>query len=294
MNITEEIKDSFKKGSNLTRLIYINIAVFLLLHITGIFLYLFNHGELLTYVAGLFAVPAELPVLGSRPWSLFTYMFLHKDFFHLLFNLLWLYWFGKIFLSCFDEKRLLNIYLLGGLAGGSFFILSYNLFPVLTENLPGAKALGASASVMAIVVAVAAYAPKHQMYIVFIGPVKIMYVALAGFILSSLVDFSVNTGGKIAHIGGALLGYVFALYYKQGKDITLWFERILNTIFAFFRPSPGKMKVSYKKPPSTDIEYNALKVEQQKEVDKILDKISSRGYDSLTKEEKETLFKSGQ
>jgi membrane associated rhomboid family serine protease len=293
MDILNEIKESFKSGSNLTRLIYINIAVFLLLHIFTIFLYLFNNGERVYGLITYMAVPAEFSALVGKPWTPFSYMFLHKDFFHILFNLLWLFWFGKIFLQYIDEKRLLNVYLLGGLSGALFFIFSYNLFPGLQEHLPGAMAIGASASVMAVVVAVAAYAPRHTIYIMFIGPVRIAYVALVGFILSSVVDFSVNTGGKIAHIGGALMGYIFALYYKEGKDISRWFGNIMDIIFTFFRSSKNKrMKVSYKKPVN-DIEYNSLRVEKQQEIDRILDKISVSGYESLTKSEKETLFKSG-
>lgn len=293
MNIVDEIKDSFKKGSHLTRMIYINIAVFLLINIFAIFLHLFSKNDLLYDAISFLAVPAEFSGLASKPWTLITYMFFHKDFFHLLFNLLWLYWFGKLFIEYIDEKRFLNVYLLGGLSGGAFFILSYNFFPGLKENLHGAIALGASASVMAVVVAIAAYVPQHKIYIVFIGPVRIAYIALAGFILSSVVDFSVNTGGKIAHIGGALMGYFFAMQYKEGRDVTQWFGRILDTIFVFFRSTGKKnMKVSYKKP-ATDIEYNSLKLEQQKEIDRILDKISGKGYNSLSKEEKEILFKSG-
>jgi membrane associated rhomboid family serine protease len=293
MDIVQDIKDSFKKGNNLTRLIYINIGVFLLIHIVAIFLHLFNNGEMIYKFLPYLAVPADFSVLMGRPWTLFSYMFLHKDFFHLLFNLLWLYWFGKIFLEYIDEKRLLNVYLLGGLSGAVFFILSYNLFPGLKESLPGSIALGASASVMAIVVAIAVFAPQHYIYIMFLGPVRIAYVALVGFILSSLVDFSVNTGGKIAHIGGALMGYLFALQYKEGKDISQWFGRILDLVFYFFRTTrKKKMKVTYKKP-SNDIEYKSQVVEKQKEVDRILDKISVSGYDSLSKSEKETLFRSG-
>lgn len=295
MSIIDEIRESFRIGSNLTRLIYINIGVFLLIHIIAIFIYLLNKGDLMYGVLTFLAVPADFSALAGKPWTVITYMFLHKDFFHILFNLLWLYWFGKIFLEYIDEKRLLNLYLLGGLSGAAFFILSYNLFPGLKENMPGAVALGVSASVMAVVVAIAAYAPRHMIYIVFIGPVKISYVALIGFILSSVIDFSVNTGGKIAHIGGALFGYIFALQFKEGKDISQWFGRMMDVIFSFFRfEKKGKMKVTYRKDkPSNDYEFNAMKVEQQKEIDRILDKISTKGYGSLTKEEKETLFQSG-
>jgi len=291
MNIIQEIKDSFKNGTVLTRLIYINLAVFLALHIAIIFLYLFSAEEVVYNIIEWLAVPADLRVLLIVPWSVVTYMFLHKDFFHILFNLLWLYWFGKIFLSYMDEKRFLNVYLLGGISGALLFILAYNVVPVLSQQSSNSIAMGASAAVMAIVIATATYAPNHVIYLMFIGPVRILWVALVGFILSSMVDFSVNTGGKIAHMGGALFGYLFILRYKQGKDITRWFTVIMDGIFSFFKPRK-KVKVTHKRT-DNDYVYNAVKKEKQKNIDSILDKISKTGYDSLTKEEKETLFKMG-
>jgi membrane associated rhomboid family serine protease len=291
MNIADEIKDSFKHGNALTRLIYINIGVFLALHIVLIFFYLFAAETKIYSLIEWLAVPADLETLLHRPWTIITYMFLHKDFFHILFNLLWLYWFGKIFLSYLDEKRLLNVYLLGGISGAVLYVIAYNIVPVLHEQAALSVAMGASAAVMAIVIATATYAPNHMVYITFIGPVKIIWVALVGFILSSLVDFSMNTGGKIAHIGGALFGYLFILQYKQGKDITKWFTVIMDGIFSLLKPRK-KLRVTHKSTPN-EYEYNAAKKEKQKQLDSILDKISKSGYDSLTKEEKETLFKMG-
>lgn len=291
MNIADEIKDSFKNGNSLTKLIYINVGVFLLIHIILIFFYLFAAEAKIYSLIEWLAVPADLSTLLHRPWTVITYMFLHKDFFHILFNLLWLYWFGKIFLSYLDPKRLLNVYILGGISGALLYVFAYNVIPVLHEQAALSVAMGASAAVMAIVIATAAYAPEHIIQIVFIGPVKIIWVALAGFILSSLVDFSMNTGGKIAHIGGALFGYFFILRYKQGKDITRWFAGIMDRAFSILKPRK-KMKVTYKKP-KDDFEYNAIKKEKQQQLDNILDKISKSGYDSLTREEKDTLFKMG-
>jgi membrane associated rhomboid family serine protease len=291
MNIAEEIKDSFKNGNSLTRLIYINIGVFLILHIFFVFFYLFAAEGKIDSLTEWLAVPADISALIYRPWTIISYMFLHKDFFHILFNLLWLYWFGKIFLTFLDEKKLLSLYLLGGISGAGLYIISYNLIPVLHQQAGMSIAMGASAAVMAIVIATATYQPDYVINIVLIGPVKIIWVALAGFILSSLVDFSMNTGGKIAHIGGALFGYLFILQYKQGKDITRWFSTIMDGIFSLFKPRK-RMRVTHKRV-SNEYEYNATKNEQQKNLDNILDKISKSGYDSLTKEEKEILFKMG-
>ena len=291
MNIADEIKDSFKNGTSLTRLIYINLGVFLALHIAIIFLYLFSAQDQVNTILVWLAVPADLGTLLHRPWTVVSYMFLHQDFFHILFNLLWLYWFGKIFLTYLDEKHLLNVYLLGGISGAILYVISYNLVPVLNEQAANSIAMGASAAVMAIVIATATYAPSHSIHLMFIGPVKIIWVALVGFILSSMVDFSMNTGGKIAHMGGALFGYFFVVSYKNGKDITRWFSRFMDGVFSLLKPRK-KMKVTYKRT-SNEYEYNAIKKEKQKNLDIILDKISKSGYDSLTKEEKETLFKMG-
>lgn len=291
MSIIDEIKDSFKHGTTLTKLIYLNLGVFLLLHAAIAILFLSNAQEKTETLLTWLAVPANLKSLLVRPWTIFSYMFLHRDFFHILFNIAWLYWFGKIFLQYLDEKKLLSLYILGGFAGAAVFIASYNIFPVLKEQAPAAIAIGASAAVMAIVFAISSFVPNHSMYIILIGPVKIIWIALISFFLSSVVDFSVNTGGKIAHMGGALFGYLFIVRYKQGKDITIWFSEILDFIFSFFK-TREKMKVSHKRT-MNDIDYNAVKLEKQKEIDRILDKISKSGYESLSSQEKEMLFKLG-
>jgi hypothetical protein len=217
-------------------------------------------------------------------------MFLHIDFIHILFNLLWLYWFGTVFIQELGLKKLLSTYLLGGFAGGLLYVLFYNLFPVFEPVRANSVALGASASVMAVVLAAATYRPDRRLHLIFIGPVKIVYIALIMFIFTSLVDFSVNSGGKIAHIGGAVTGFLFAFYYKQGKDITKGFDRMMDRIATWFKPGKQRMKVTYKRP-ADDIEYNKQKADEQQEIDRILDKISKGGYESLTAKEKELLFK---
>ena len=289
MSIIDEVKASFRKGNTLHKLIYLNLGLFLTVQIVRIVLYLSNSYELFGGFLDYLAVPANLEVLGRRPWTLISYMFLHVDFIHILMNLLWLYWFGTVFIQELGEKKLLSTYILGGLSGGLLYILFYNVFPVFAEVKVNSIALGASASVMAVVMAAAIYQPERRMHLVFIGPVKIIYIALIMFVVTSMVDFSVNTGGKIAHIGGALMGFFFAYYYKRGSDITKGFDRMMDRIATWFKPRE-KLKVSYKRP-ADDIEYNKQKAEEQKEIDKILDKISKAGYDSLTAREKELLFK---
>lgn len=292
MTIFEEIKESYKQGSVLHKLIYINVGVFLLLHFGVIILVLTNQidrnqsiSEILQYLA----VPSDLLALSRKPWTLVTYMFTHGFLYHILFNLLILYWFGRIFIEEFGVKKILGIYLIGGLAGGLFFILFYNIFPFFDEVRQSSIATGASASVMAIVIATATLVPNRRINIVLIGSLKVIHVALFLFITSTILDFTDNTGGKIAHIGGALAGYLFAGYYKKGKDITKGFDRFMDSLFTMFKRDKKRMKVTYKRPVD-DYTYNKMKVAEQKEIDQILDKISKGGYDSLSKSEKETLF----
>ncbi len=290
MNIIDEIKESFKQGTTLHKLIYLNLGLFLAVQIVRIAFLLSNTPELYDTFLRYLAIPSNPEILLRRPWTLLSYMFLHEGFLHILFNLLWLYWFGAIFIQELGMKKLVSTYLLGGIVGGLMFVLFYNVFPYFDQVSDTAIALGASASVMAIVVAVASYRPDLKMHLVFIGPVKIGYIALAMFILTSMVDFSVNTGGKIAHIGGALTGFLFAYYYRQGKDITRGFDRMMDQIATWFKPGRQNMKVTHKRS-ANDLEYNREKGEEQKEVDRILEKISKAGYESLSAREKELLFK---
>jgi len=289
MGIADDIKASFRNGNYLIRLIYINIAVFLVVTILGVIGFLVVNPEITSHTIRFLSVPSSFQTLILKPWTIITYMFTHKDLLHILVNLLWLYWFGKIFLEYLDQRKLVAVYLMGGIAGALTYVLSYNIFPafqgVVGESIP---LLGASASVMAIVVAIAYYVPDYTVYLFLLGKVKIKYIALGIFIFTSVMDFSVNSGGKLAHIGGALLGYLYMVSFRQGKDIGKWINKIIDFFVTLFKPSK-RLKVTYKKP-TTDFEYNKVKADHQKEINKILDKISKGGYDSLTKTEKEILF----
>jgi membrane associated rhomboid family serine protease len=292
MQLLEDVKSQFRKGSMLMKLIYINSAVFLFIKILQIFAYLFQVPEISQTVISYLAVPASLEGLIRKPWTVFTYMFLHEGFIHLLFNMLWLYWFSRIFTQYFDDMKLLALYIMGGLAGAFLYIISFNLFPAFTDEINISIALGASASVMAIVIASATYVPDYSIGLFLIGRIKLKYLAIGILLLTSVFDFSVNTGGKIAHLGGAALGYIYAGRLKQGSDIGMWFNRTMSTVAGWFRPK-SKMKVSHKKK-MTDYDYNEAKAEHQKDINRILEKISKGGYESLTSEEKATLFKESQ
>jgi membrane associated rhomboid family serine protease len=293
MSIWDDIKDTFRKGNSLNRLIYINIGVFLAITIIGIIGFLLVNPDISSWTIRFLSVPSSMNTLIVKPWTLFTYMFTHKELLHILVNMLWLWWFGNIFLEYLDQKKLVAVYILGGLAGALMYVLSYNIFPafaqVVEESIP---LLGASASVMAIVVAIAAYVPDYTVSLFLFGRIKIKYIAVLIFIFTSFLDFSVNSGGKLAHIGGALFGYFFTVSYRRGKDPVKWFNNIADRVAAIFRP-PKKMKVTYSRR-ADEYEYNRTKAERQELVNKILDKISKGGYDSLTKEEKDMLFRESQ
>jgi len=297
-NPVNEINKFIRSGNALVKLLAINAGVWLLVSVILVIAFLFNilENDAKQVLVDFLAVPSSLDTLIIRPWTLLSYMFLHISFWHILFNLLWLYWFGKVFLEFLSEKQLVATYIAGGLAGGVLYILAYNIFPVFGEALPYSHALGASAAVMAIVTTISFYAPDYTINLIFLGRIKILYIALILFILDFFMIRSDNSGGHLAHIGGAVFGFIYASYLRKGKDISGFldwfrFRRLRNY---FTRPSvkSGNRGSEARGRPVTDDDYNRQKVKNQKNIDVILDKISKSGYDSLTKEEKEFLFRS--
>ena len=289
MGIWDDIKRSFRSGSSLTRLIYINVAVFIMVNLVYLLFFLSGvQDQRIAFIRWL-AVPADLSILITRPWTLITYMFLHEEIFHILFNLLILFWFGRIFLEYLDPRKLLGVYILGGLTGALTYILAYNLFPVFSQQLPLSVALGASASVMAIVFAISVYVPNHTINLLFIGPTRLKYIALVAILLDLIQIPGGNVGGHIAHLGGALFGALFIVRFRQGRDMTRSLNSLLVRFENLFKPRP-RIKVTHKKKES-DMEFRERKANERKDIDRILDKISKGGYESLTKEEKEILFR---
>jgi membrane associated rhomboid family serine protease len=292
MNLLDEIKESFREGSALTRLIYINLAVFLVFGLVRVLFFLGGNGDTFQeWVLAWFALPANFGTLTSRPWTLLTYMFLHFEFLHILFNLLWLFWMGQIFLGYFDQGKLVTIYLLGGITGGLFYVAGYNSFPVFSGIVADSRLLGASASVIAIVTALAVYVPNHTIHLMFIGPVKMKYIALFSVLMYVIGISSTNAGGNLAHIGGAFWGVIYILQLRRGIDPGKGINRMFSGLKKTFAPKP-KVTISYRKPVD-DIEYNRMKNRDKTRMNEILEKISKSGYDSLSKEEKEILFRMG-
>ncbi len=291
-NPFESLKSYFRRNNMLVKLIVINVGVWILILVLDAVFDLFNT-SFSNVVLPWLAVPASLERLITRPWTLVTYMFLHFDFWHILFNMLWLYWFGRIFLEYLNQRQLLSTYLFGGLAGAVLYILSFNIFPKFQDAYLESMALGASASVMAVVVAISFYVPNYRIHLLFIGPVRIYYIAVLSIILDVIMIRSSNSGGHLAHIGGALWGLYFTYALKKGRDMSLLLTRIPSFKGNPFRSGKGTRfrKVYTTERPVTDEEYNYRKAENQKKIDKILDKISKSGYDSLTQEEKELLFR---
>lgn len=288
----ETLKQFFLKKAAFPRLILINVIVFALGYLVHLVLWLFKMDEVgnLSFMARWFAVPSSIATLLTKPWTVITYMFLHEGFFHLFFNMITLYFGGTIFLMYLNNKQLLWNYLFGGLSGALFYIAAFNFFPVFLEANPFAIALGASASVLAVLIAIATYVPQLTVNLFFIGPVRLKYIAIFFIVIDIFSIQGDNPGGHIAHLGGAAWGFAYALLLRSGTDL-LALKRRPHRM--------KKMKVnkntSYRQQnngrPLTDDEYNQKKQAEQQVIDGILDKISKSGYSSLSEKEKAILFK---
>ena len=284
--IINDLKNSFKQGNLLSRLIYVNLGVFVLIKIIGVFFFLFNLSGY--QIIDILALPAESKKLLSKPWTIITYMFVHNGFIHLIFNLLWLYFGGTIFLKYLSNKQLVSTYILGGLTGGLFYVIAYNYFPVFESVLEQSIALGSSASVLSILIAIATYLPNYIVNLTFIGKVKLKHIAIFSIILDLILIPQGNAGGHIAHLGGAFYGFYFSRQLLKGKDTSRWFDYLMDYIVNLFRATKP-LKTAYKRP-TTDDQWRENKRNDQDRINKILEKIAKSGYESLNKEEKAMLF----
>jgi membrane associated rhomboid family serine protease len=253
----------------LAQIIVANVAVFIFVNI----IHNFSSFNILSYLE----LPSFPEQLITRFWTLFTYMFTHLSLSHLFFNMIWLFSMGQIFNLLLTQNRLFPVYILGGLCGGILFIISYLFFPSL---ITGGYLIGASAAVSAISIIAAVMAPEMPVNLIFIGEVKLKWVVLGAFILSTLIDFSINTGGKISHIGGALFGLLYGVQMKKGNDI-------LNGWYNVFKRRP-KMKIVHGERAKSGFENRES---DEEKLNFLLDKINKSGYESLTKSEKEQLHR---
>ncbi|PID93836.1 MAG: rhomboid family intramembrane serine protease [Bacteroidetes bacterium] len=287
----QDIRQFFLSKSLLSRLILINIAVWFTLFMINQLLWLFKAEGISYEIIRYLAVPADKATLLRRPWTLFSYMFTHEKFWHLFFNMYILYFGGTLFMQHLTKRHLLNIYLYGGLAGAFLYIFSFNFFPVFETHIQGSIALGASASVLGVVIAIATYRPNLPINIVFFGQVKMKYLALV-FILLDLISITgSNSGGHLAHLGGAMAGWLYILLVFRNRSQHHGKRIKIPLLRSLFPLKKKKKPTSQKQRPFSDEAYNLRKKKQQQEIDKILDKISQSGYDSLSSKEKETLFK---
>jgi len=287
MTLINDFKRSFQQATMLKKLLYINIVTFVVVQLAVIILKLcaVESSIWLSYLE----LPSNLNLLVFRPWTIVSYMFLHTDVLHILFNMLCLFGFGQLFLFVFSPKHLLSVYIFGGIAGAIVYIAAFNIFPYFVVAKEHTLLLGASASIMAIIVAVATYSPNYAVSLFLLGRIKLKYVAIFTFLISLLSVTGENAGGELAHVGGALLGFWFAKRMKGGKDITKHFNLAIDKAIGLFERKPRKFKVTQTRPKS-DRDYRQEKRNNEEELNRILEKIKRSGYGSLSDEERKNLF----
>lgn len=306
MGIIDTLKNKWVYGSMLVRLIYINVAFFALLHIATLVLTFTDIKP--EYALTWIELPSSPDLFITQPWTIITYMFAQYDLLHILFNMLWLYWFGTIFLLTDTSKRMLALYIYGGICGGALFMAVYSLVPAYNYTL--AWLIGSSASVIAIVTATAVMHPDYKVGLLFFGSVALKWIAIITIAIDFFSITGDNGGGHIAHIGGALTGVIYAVALKHGTDITKPFNRLadwwVNLVKRITSPRPAKQSNDYtryryqsdnssktktEKPKSEkNAESATTNRDDEATLDEILDKIKKSGYSALTHEEKQRLF----
>jgi membrane associated rhomboid family serine protease len=293
--VFDEFKNAFQRHNNAhVQLIIINAIFFVVMAVFNVIASLSNNDQIFDFIVRQIALSPDFSVFIQKPWTIITYAFIHSftDIFHLFFNMLIFYWIAKIFIEYLGSDKLLAVYILGVLAGALFLLITHNSIPFYIERNAG-LALGASAAVNAVLIATATLLPEYTIFLFLIGPVRLKYVALFYVIASFAGSVGSNAGGDVAHLGGALMGYIYVKQLQVGVNWGGWITVTLDWFKGLFKPSP-KVKVSYRK---TDTQSQAMPKTKptftkatQEEIDMILDKISDKGYESLSKEEKEKLF----
>jgi membrane associated rhomboid family serine protease len=292
-NVFEDLKNSFQRsGNGLNQIIIINVLIFVCLILSKVVLTIAGFSHIYEAITDQIFLPASLQAFIYKPWTLITYFFVHESFFHILYNMIFLYWFGILITEFLGSKRLINLFILGGIAGGLTYLVFYNTIPFFAQKAAITSLLGASGGVFAVVIGAAVLIPDYTFFMIFLGPVKIKYIAGFYFLLSLAESIGPNAGGNIAHLGGALLGFIYIKQLKQGNDWGKPLNALNDYLSQLFKPSKTKIKLTYRNPekPKSKPVGNVT----QDEIDEILDKISKFGYEKLTKEEKQKLFKASQ
>lgn len=321
-SVLDDLRYEFRYGSMATKLIMLNVGIFFMIRLIHLILYLFTampFSQFSDSYTSWFMAPAAFSNLLIQPWSVITYMFLHEGFWHLFFNMLILYIFGRIFTDLLGNRRTLPVYVLGGMAGFLFYILIFNFVPAFHNRVPDAYMLGASAGVMAVMWAAATLRPDYRIVLFIIGSVKIKYIALFFLAFDLITLAHENSGGHLAHLGGALFGFVFVKQLNAGTDWSKGFNGVVDQLIAWNPFKPKQLRAVHNKwkgaqkqadknykqhytyntasnkssnDPTNSTTNSSFDPKQQQEIDAILDKIAESGYESLSKEEKEFLFKS--
>lgn len=293
MNIIDDLKLQYETGGIAQRLIFWNVGLFAVPAIVfGILSLAGINIDYLDYIS-LDSLPSSL---AWKPWSILTYAVFHSGIFHLFFNMIVLHFSTRLFTTYFNQKQLLGLYILGGIFAGFVYIVSYLFLPVFQNST--STLVGASGSIMAILFATVTYNPYMEMRLMFIGRVKLWHIAAVIIAIDLIQLPSSNAGGHLAHLGGALFGYLFMLLLKKGTDLTDGVTKIID--FFVNKSQAKKTKTPFKKvhknynhKPTTTESRIVKKDKTQQQIDEILDKISASGYDALTKEEKDFLFRAG-
>jgi membrane associated rhomboid family serine protease len=292
----EEFKNAFQRYNNAhVQLIIINVVIFMLMGILYVLAKISGTPDLFNIVYDQFTLPSVIGEFIKEPWTLLTYSFAHYfsyelsdiGIFHILMNMLVFYWFGRLFVEYLGSDKLIALYVLGGLTGGLLYIGMYNTIPYFIAQ--PSTLVGASAAVYAVVTAVATLLPNYTFFLLFLGPVRIKYIAAFYIVISFLGSVGSNAGGNIAHLGGALIGFIYMKQLQGGVNWGNWITVTIDWFKDLFKPR-ARVKVSYRKENTTEQKAKGKPAVSQDELDAILDKISAGGYESLTKEEKEKLF----
>ncbi len=285
--LNKDIQDKLQNLNVFEKIIAVNLIIFFIGLILKVSL---NVNTSLSWLE----LPSSFSSFIMKPWSIITYAFTHYDFWHILFNMLWLYFIGRMFSNMFPLKLGLNVYFLGIIFGGLLFLFGYNVIPSFFDT--SSRLVGASAGVRALLIFLCAYMPNMEVRF-FTFNLKLWYLGVAIVVIDVLGLFGLNSGGNLAHLGGAALGYVYATQLRKGNDIGKGFERFMDWFVSLFKKSEkSPLKTVHKKKSEKVAGYSKTEFNEfnkQKKIDVILDKISKSGYDSLTKEEKEFLFKAG-
>ncbi|MDY0779869.1 rhomboid family intramembrane serine protease [Tenacibaculum sp. IB213877] len=283
MNELNNLKHRFKNAGIVEQLIYINVAVFILVFVFNTFGYMFQVRT--NFLIKWFALPANFDDFITKPWTIVTYGFLHGGFIHILLNLVALYYIGHLFKQYFTGKQLLNFYLYGTVFGGILFLVSYNYLPAFAKDAHNNILVGASAGISAIFIGIATYLPNYQLRIPLIGYIKLWHLASFWVLLDVIQIPAGNAGGHLAHLGGALFGFLY-VRKASNKEID-----IFKPVKELFTKKNKPLKTVHNS--GNKRNRTAPKSNNQEKIDAILDKISKSGYDALTKAEKEFLFKQG-